>query len=110
MSVFEKIDAATTKRDASAYIDLLAEDFVFVRHQNGTTMDRAQSAEMLRKMMQPGGADMGKRRRIYENDDILVLHSINDYPDGTRESVLSSYSLKNGKITRLETGATPLPR
>jgi hypothetical protein len=51
---------------------------------------------------------MGQRRCIYENNDILVVHSIKDYPHGTREAVLAAYSLKDGKITRLETGATPL--
>jgi hypothetical protein len=51
---------------------------------------------------------MGQRRCIYENNEFLVVHSIKDYPHGTREAVLAAYSLKDGKITRLETGATPL--
>lgn len=109
MSVFEKLDAATNNRDAEAYIALMDDDCVFVRHQSGTTMDKAQISEMLRRMMSEGGATMGKRRCIYENDDILVVHSINDYPDGTKEAVLGAYTLKGGKILRLETGATPLP-
>ena len=53
---------------------------------------------------------MGSQRCIYENEDILVVHSVNDYPDGTREAVLAAYTLKDGKITRLETGATPLQK
>jgi len=36
------------------------------------------------------------------------VHSINDYPDGTREAVVAVYRLKDGKIGRLETGATLL--
>jgi hypothetical protein len=35
---------------------------------------------------------------------------VNDYPDGTREAVLAAYSLRDGKITRLETGATSLAK
>ena len=108
MSVFDKLTKATDARDAESYIDLMADDCVFVRHQTGETMNHDEIAAMLRKMMAPGGANMGKRRRIYENDDILVVHSINDYPDGSREAVLAAYSLKDGKITRLETGATPI--
>lgn len=108
MSVFEKLNKATMDRDAEAYVDLLADDCVFVRHQSGTEMNRDEVAELLKRMMAPGGATMGQRRCIYENDDILVVHSINDYPDGTREAVLAAYSLRDGKITRLETGATPL--
>ena len=60
--------------------------------------------------MAPGGAVMGKRRCLYENDDILVVHSINDYPDGTREAVLMAMTLRDGRITRVETGATPLDK
>lgn len=108
MSVFEKLNKATMDRDAEAYVDLLANDCVFVRHQSGTEMNRDEVAELLKRMMAPGAATMGQRRCIYENDDILVVHSINDYPDGTREAVLAAYSLRDGKITRLETGATPL--
>jgi ketosteroid isomerase-like protein len=109
MSVFEKLEAATENRDAEAYIALLDDNCVFVRHQSGASMNKAQISDMLRKMMSPGGATMGKRRCIYENGDILVVHSINEYPDGTREAVLGAYSLKGGKIVRLETGATSLP-
>ena len=107
MSVFEKLSTAFENRDADAYNNLMADDCVFVRHQTGTTMNKAEIGEMLKRMMGSGGT-MGSRRCIYENDDILVVHSVNDYPDGTREAVLAAYTLKDGKITRLETGATPL--
>jgi uncharacterized protein (TIGR02246 family) len=108
MPIFEKLKKATEERDAKGYIDLMADDCVFVRHQTGKEMKRDEIAAMLSQMMAPGGAVMGQRRCLYENDDILVVHSVNDYPDGTREAVLAAYSLKDGKITRLETGATPL--
>jgi ketosteroid isomerase-like protein len=110
MSVFDKLEVATENRDADAYIELLADDCVFVRHQTGQTMNKAEISEMLRNMMAPDGATFGERRRIYENDDILVVHSINDYADGTREAVLAAYSLRDGKFVRLETGATPLSK
>ena len=107
--MFEKVAKATESRDVDAYAELLAEDFVFVRHQNGTQMNKPETIAMLERMMSASRTNMGQRRCLYENDDILVLHSINDYPDGTREAVLSAYSLKDGKISRLETGATALP-
>lgn len=110
MSIFEKLSKATDDRDAGAYSELMAENFVFVRHQTGTEMNKAETTAMLEKMFTSGGATMGQRRCIYENDNVMVVHSINDYPDGTREAVLASYNLKDGKITRLETGATPLPK
>jgi ketosteroid isomerase-like protein len=108
MAIFEKMNAAVTNNDAGAYLALYADDAVFVRHQSGTEMDKAKFGEMIRKMMASDRTRMGERRRIYENDDILVVHSINDYPDGTREAVLMAMNLKDGKIRRVETGATPL--
>ncbi len=107
MSIFEKMKAATDTGDVDAYVDLMTDDFEFIRHQNGTKMNKAETAAMLQKMMSSGGR-FGERRCIYENDDIMVVHSINDYPDGTREAVLAAYSLQNGKIRKLETGATRL--
>ncbi len=108
MSLFEKLEQATQNRDARGYIDLLSDDCVFVRHQSGTTLNRADMSAMLERMLAEGGMEMGNRRCLYENADILVVHSIIDYADGTREAVLSVYMLEDGKITSLETGATPL--
>ena len=49
-------------------------------------------------------------RCLYENDEILVAHSVTDVPDGTREAVLEFHNLKDGKIIRTETGATLLSK
>lgn len=108
MSLFKQLEQATTNRDANAFIDLMSDDCVFVRHQSGTTLDKSEISELMHKMMAEGGMQMNDRRLIYENDDILVVHSVIDYPDQTKEAVLSAYSVKDGKITKLETGATPL--
>ncbi len=110
MAIFEKMNAAVTSGDAEAYLALYGDDAVFVRHAAGTEMDKAQFAEMIRKMIASDRTAMGERRCLYENDDILVVHSVNDYPDGTREAVLMACSLKGGKIVRVETGATPLKK
>ena len=53
---------------------------------------------------------MHDQRCLYENEDILVEHSVMDFPDGTREAVLHAHMLKDGKIIRTETGATPVSR
>jgi len=37
-----------------------------------------------------------------------VIHQFIDFPDGSREALLMMHSLRNGKIVRSETGATPL--
>ncbi|MFD0978247.1 MULTISPECIES: DUF4440 domain-containing protein [Tropicimonas] len=110
MAIFDKMNRALADNDADAYLDLYADNAVFVRHQSGTTMDKSQFSELIRKMMASDKTAMGARRKIYENNDILVVHGINDYPDGTREAVLMALSLEGGKISRVETGATPLQK
>ena len=108
MALFEKMNAAVANKDADAYLDIYGDDAVFVRHATDTEMDKPQFAEMIRKMVASDKMNMGERRCIYENGDILVVHSVNDYPDGTREAVLMACTVKDGKIRRVETGATPL--
>ena len=110
MAIFDRMEEAVGNRDVEAYLALYAEDAVFVRHQSGTSLSKAQFGEMIRKMMASDDMNMGTRRLIYENDDIVVVHSINDYPDGTREAVLMACTVKDDKISRVETGATPLKK
>jgi hypothetical protein len=106
MSIYQ----AMHSKDPDKYIGLLHDDFQFVRHQSATTMDKAAMAEMIRRMVASGGLAVHDQRCIYENGDILVEHSVMDFPDGTREAVMAVHMLKDGKIVRTETGATPLSK
>ena len=110
MAIFEALNAAIQNRDADAYVGLYSDDAVFVRHQSGTEMNKSEFSDLIKRMMASDETDMGVRRCLYENDDILVMHSINDYPDGSREAVLMACTKKDGKISRVETGATPLQK
>ena len=47
-------------------------------------------------------------RPLYENDEILVDHSFMSYPDNSREAVMLVAMIKDGKIIKMETGATLL--
>ena len=47
------------------------------------------------------------RRLIYENEDIIVSHSVLDGPMGNN-AVMLVRLVKDGKIIRQETGMTPL--
>ena len=43
---------------------------------------------------------------LYENDEVLVMHSIINFPDGTSEAIIQFSELKDGKIIKTETGAS----
>ncbi|MBP7002857.1 hypothetical protein [Amaricoccus sp.] len=108
MSIYPVVRSAM--QDPEPYVGLLHEDFRFVRHQTGTTLDRAEMAALIRGLAASGGVAIHHQRLIYENADVLIDHSLMDFPDGTREAVLHVHLLRDGKILRTETGATPVSR
>ena len=110
MSVFEKWSTAAANRDAAAMSGCLHAEYTFVRHQSGTTMSKAEMIEMFEGFSKSDAVVEHSRRCIYENDDILVIHSVVDFPDDTREAILSAYVKQDGKIIRGETGATLLAK
>jgi len=108
MAIFEKMKGAMANKDAEAMIALLHDDFVFVRHQSGGEMTKDEMSAMVREMASAGDWSVSDHRCLYENGDIMVEHSVMTFPDGSREAVLATNILKDGKIVRLETGATKL--
>ena len=107
MSLYNKLTEAWENHDVEAYWACFHPDWEMTWHSTGKVTNlNSMSAEQMKAIME--NADVKNRRCIYENDDILVIHSVNDYPDKTREAVIAVYTLQDGKITGLETGATPL--
>ena len=49
-------------------------------------------------------------RCLYENEDILVTHSIVHFPNGTADAVMMVHMKKDGLLWRTETGSTPMPK
>ena len=105
MSIFEKWLKAVEDRDADALIGLLHEDFEFVRHQSGTSLNKAQMSEIMRQMLSNNVVPKAERC-LYENEEVLVSHSVMNFPDETTEAILRFDLLKDGKIIKSETGAT----
>jgi hypothetical protein len=108
MSVFEKANEAIKSSNAQMFSDLLDDDFEFIRHQTGTSMNKSEMSAMIPDMMSNNVFNTDTHRKIYENDDILVEHYVMNFPDGTKEAIIGVNTLRNGKILRLETGATPI--
>ena len=108
MSLYEKMKTASENRDVGAYLECIHDDFVFVRHQSGAEMSKEEWTPMLTAMMQSDKLEINNQRCIYENDEILVTHSMMNFPDGTSEAVMVVNQLKDGKVIRVETGATPI--
>ena len=108
MSLYAKIKAAEDARDVDAYLACLHDDFVFVRHRSGTEVTKADWAPTVTAMMESSALEISKQRCLYENDDIMIEHQFMKFADGTSEAVLVVNHIKDGKIIRVETGATPI--
>ena len=109
MSIFVALHRALSDRDTKAYIDLLDEDYRFVRHQSATSLNKDQMEQLLGSMMAADAVRWPQDARcIYENNEILVEHHVVDFEDGNTEAVLAVHRIKDGKIIRTETGATSI--
>ena len=108
MSLYAKIKATQDAKDVEGYLACLHDDFVFVRHQSGTEVTKAEWVPIVTAMMESSSLEFSKQRCLYENSEIRVEHSFLKYPDGTADAVLVVNHIKDGKIVRVETGATPI--
>ncbi|MFZ8883406.1 MAG: nuclear transport factor 2 family protein, partial [Paracoccaceae bacterium] len=80
MSLYQKINAAQNNKDIEAYLDYLHEDFVFIRHQSGTKVNKSDWTPTLMSMMQSDALSFNNQRCLYENDEIMVEHSFMTFP------------------------------
>jgi ketosteroid isomerase-like protein len=108
MSVYKAWSTAAENRDAEAMIACLHDDYTFVRHQSGTTMNKSEMAEMLRGFLSNDSVVVHSQRCLYENDEVMVEHSLMNFADGSREATIGFNRLKDGLIVHKETGATPI--
>tara|TARA_Y100001960_G_C14253286_1_gene623944 strand:- start:14 stop:352 length:339 start_codon:yes stop_codon:yes gene_type:complete len=111
MSVYDKLIKTLGNTTPDEYFDLLHPDYIFVRHQSGEQVSKEEWMSTVISMynaMNEGKLTFTNNRCLYENDDILVMHQIGTFPDGTKESILVVHTLNAGKILKTESGATPL--
>tara|TARA_B100001142_G_C14028580_1_gene537179 strand:+ start:83 stop:412 length:330 start_codon:yes stop_codon:yes gene_type:complete len=108
MSIFETHEKATKNKDIDAYAATLHDDYEFISHMDGMTMNKEKAMEMFSFLMTSDEFVTHESRCLYENNEAMVTHAVMGFPDGTREAVLAFHQLKDGKIIRMETGATLL--
>ena len=108
MGLYNAYKQAMTDNDVTAYLSLLHDDFTVVFHKSGNSFSKEEWASMVTGMMANDKFIQESTRCVYENDDILVEHSFMSYPDDTREAVMMIALKQDGKIIRVETGATTL--
>ena len=110
MGVYQQIETAMQNRDIDAFMHYYHDDYQFVSHKDGSVMSKEQFHQMAQGLMSSDKLQTHNDRCLYENDDIMVSHSIMDFPDGSTEAVMAVHMMQDGKVIRTETGATLLSR
>ncbi len=105
---FEKFEAAIGNKDLDAMMELMHPGWTMVMHSTGKVLDLNDWKEMFSKIIAGDNFRRENVRCIYENDDIMVAHSIATFPNGTTDAVTYVGILKDGKLFRTETGSTPI--
>ena len=108
MSLHKKLIQICNDRDLSSYLDMLHDNFTVVFHKSGNSFSKEEWAPMVAGMFDNEKFLFESSRCVYENSEIMVDHSFMSYPDNSREAVMLVAMIKDGKIIKMETGATLL--
>ena len=108
MNVYPEMAAAMRADDVARYVALLHEDFRYVRHKSKDTLNRDEMAALLGKVWAGGNRTIEEMRCIYENDDILVMHTRLKFKSGSHEAAMIVNLKKDGKVIRTESGVSDL--
>ena len=108
MSFYERYQKAWDEQDISAMLDLYHPDYKRVFHAKGVEQGLDDLEPIMSRWLI--GTKRSKRRCIYENDDVMVEHFVDEFQDATTEAVLSVHLIKEGLLWRTETGSTPIEK
>lgn len=104
--IFKKYADAWAKADINVLRSLLADDAEILMHSTGHSMSADEWRDRIGSRIHE--LKQENLRCVYENEDILVMHFIMNFPNGTRDAVMYVAMKENEKIKRIETGSTPL--
>ena len=106
--IYAALKAASDAKDTDAIFTLYHPEYTFVRHQHNVSLSLQEWKPLMEQMMKSDKLEVHESRCLYENDEILVMHNVMSFPDGSSEAVMIVHTIKDGKIFRTETGATPI--
>ena len=109
MGIYEEFTKAWKTRDITSLAECFTPDWEFHMHSTGAIITLDQWREFFGNMLKNPAVKNENARLIYENDDIIVMHSIGTFPNGSKDAVMYVGLKRGGKIYKSETGSTPLP-
>ena len=108
MQIYPAMAAAMRADDVDAYAALLHDDFRYIRHKSGDALTKSEMAALLTKVWGNGNRTIEDMRCLYENDDIMVMHTTLSFRSGSREGAMIVHMKQGGKVIRIESGVSDL--
>ena len=106
MSILEKWREALDSGNEEKMNECLHDDYAFTNYSQGKIFTKAEAISWAVS----GDIKREKVRILFENDEVGVEHAFVSFDDGNKQAVLAFFTFKDGKIYRVETGATNLPK
>ena len=103
MAIIQQFYDAWDSQDIETVDKLTHENFIAWSHSG----NKGYTKEEWMSWISPDFPKAEKLRIIFENDEIAVTHQFMSFKNGN-EAVLCAWSIKDGKIIKCETGATPI--
>ena len=106
MSIIEKMSKIINESDVEGAKELIHDDYKFLMHASGKTLSKDDVVKWV------GMKDIKKEkvRVLFENNEVGFEHAMVTFKDCNKESVMTYYKFKDGKVAYQETGATKLPK
>ncbi len=98
---------AKADRDIRAFNRCYHDDWEFKFHSSGRIVRHGDNTDE-QTLERWDTFKVENDRCLYENEDILVTHSIVHFPNGSTDAVMMVHMKKDGLIWRTETGSTPM--
>ena len=107
--LYDRMTEAKADRDLCAFNSCYHDDWEFKFHSSGLIVRRGANTDE-QKLERWDTFKVENDRCLYQNEDILVTHSIAHFPNESTDAVMMFHMKKDGLLWHTETGSTPLPK
>ena len=107
--LYDIMAKAKADRDIEAFNRCYHDDWEFKFHSSGRIVRRGDNTDE-QTLERWDTFKVENDRCLYENEDILVTHSIVHFQNGSTDAVMMVHMKKDGLLWRTETGSTPMPK
>ena len=109
VKLYDIMAKAKADRDIEAFNRCYHDDWEFKFHSSGRIVRRGDNTDE-QTLKRWDTFKVENDRCLYENEDILVTHSIVHFQNGSTDAVMMVHMKKDGLLWRTETGSTPMPK